>query len=156
MTPLKQMIARAERMTPEDAKEYLLGALEQVSWVGQGGTHPTDTVRTTKTRRLILRLLFDANGRTLDYDYILNAISAHKGADERVCDKKLIQVNICHLRRDIATEPYRIRLQWGVGYFLEHDAPAKQSVRTADFFPLGGNSPQSVTVRSGGFSFGGV
>ena len=114
----KSIRARVEAMKPHDAIEFLLGVLEQVSWVDIHSEHPTDHIEVRPAIRPILRILWDASGRTVSKDHLLTAYTARRSIKQSFPDAKIIDIQICHLRKALAGTDYEIKTVWGVGYRL--------------------------------------
>lgn len=68
----------------------------------------------TGARMLVSELLYSRMGRIVSKGDILNALYFRK--PEKEPHEKIVDVHICHIRRNLADSPYKIENVYGIGF----------------------------------------
>lgn len=116
--PRVRTLRRAlEHMKMQEQVEYLLGIVEQVSWVNGESVHPTDCVDVRSgSQRAILRALHDNLGRTLTYENLWTVISIYAVENSSAPGIDLVKIHVCHIRKRLVVHRWQIKTDWGVGF----------------------------------------
>lgn len=106
-------------MSDADANEFLLGVLEEISWINPEIEHPTDGIKVRPAPRRMLRAMFDAMGRALSRDHLITVSSVHARNPDDFPSHKTVDVMISHIRKSLRGSPWKIVAVRGFGYKLE-------------------------------------
>lgn len=113
----RHLIAEVERLRDENAEmSNALKAHESSHQVFELQGHDGVSIRLTPTERVIVKVLFDRQGRVVSYEGIYEILFALRAADDLPSPEN-IKVHVCKIRRKLVG--WRITTVFGAGYILE-------------------------------------
>lgn len=104
----------AEAMRPSEAVEYLLGVIEEVPLLSTE-RHPTDDWPTTKARKRLAKVLYDAAPKVVSHDALYAAYTIGCVDANDLPNNQVVSAQICHLRKKLP-DGVKIETVFGEGY----------------------------------------